>query len=401
MAKVLVATAAFDSERGGGGVRLAYQLSLQLVRDGHDVTVVTEALHAKEAEVETLQGIRVLTYSLPRFLLHSPNRHRLHISAVRRLLRKYVLTAPDLIHGHSLLQYYATISNFGSFTRKCYTIHSPFVPELRIVWGEQGLMGAIKKRLGLPLISRMERYCLHASDVLAAESEFTRGLIRDQYGDGVATRIVTIPGWVDLDRFKPLDADQKIVARKRLQWPIDLPVFFVLRRLEARMGLANLIRAAKLVKSKGYRFQIFIGGAGSHRGKLESLSISLCLQDTICFLGFMSNENVASAYACCDASIIPTSELECFGIIALEAMACGIPTLVTPVGSLPEIVERFERNWIAKESSDAGIGETMRAFLDHRLPDHDPHSIRRFVQDNFEFRSAYEKYKRLWFSPSC
>jgi glycosyltransferase involved in cell wall biosynthesis len=277
----------------------------------------------------------------------------------------------------------------------CYTIHSPFVDELKITWRAQGLRGRIKSSLGLPIIRALEAECLTGSDVLIAKSDFTRGLITQHYGDSIAARVMIIPGWTDTSRFQPApDESTREEFRSQLGWPIDEPVFFVLRRLEARMGLDNLLRALDLVRRRGYRVHTYIGGSGSELHRLVKLRSALALEDEVTFLGFVSRETLPLAYAACDASIIPTAQLECFGIIALEALASGRPALVTPVGALPEVIGEFEPRWIARDSTPSGCATLIGDFLDRKLPDHGAPELRARLEQRFSFDRGLAAYTR-------
>ncbi len=62
------------------------------------------------------------------------------------------------------------------------------------------------------------------------------------------------------------------------------------------------------------------------------------LGEQIRFAGFISDDDLPSAYAAADFSIVPSDALEGFGLITLESLACGTPVLVTPIGGLPEAV---------------------------------------------------------------
>jgi glycosyltransferase involved in cell wall biosynthesis len=399
MQHLLIAALSFDAHRGGGGGRLMYDLACGLARLGHPVTVVCEDLHGRGVEHEVDEGVTVLRYRLPPARGVPLQRHRAHIAAARDLMRRHLSSAPDVIHGHSLFQYVAALRMFESTARCCYAIHSPFAEELPIAWRAHGLRGRVKMLFGLPIIRQLERECLEHSHYLTAESEFTRERIRFLYGAATAERIVTIPGWVDPERFRPLSSGEVLQVREQLGWRTDVPVFFALRRLEARMGLDNLLYALDRVRLGGHRFHLYLGGDGSHRRRLEALRDRLRLTDEVTFMGFVPADQLPLAYATCDASLVPTAQLECFGIIALEAIACGRPALVTPVGALPEVVGAFEPQWVGKGSSPDDIADLLRSYLDGDLPSHPPHALRERLRDRYSFPAALEEYRMILFPP--
>jgi len=385
----------FDAERGGGIGRLAYDLATGMARRGHQVTVVCEDLFGRGLEREVEDGITILRYQLPRLDRLGLRRHKDHIRAVKNLVTKYLADPPEVVHGHSLLQYIAVLDLFKNQSRCCYTIHSPAIDELRITWGAQGFIGKFKSLFGLPIIRQLERSLLQQSSGLAAESSYTVGLIARHYGDAIAQKINVIPGWVDPERFHPFPQNQVEAVKRRLGWPTDVPVFFVLRRLEPRMGLDNLLHALGIVKKLGFNPHTVIGGDGSLRANLTKLRDALMLQDNVTFMGFVPAVQLPLAYGSCDASIVPTAQLECFGLIVLEAMACGRTTLVTPVGALPEVMQKFKSEWIARDATPAGIADLLVAFLQNRLPTYSPQELHDVVERKYAFEQALNAYECL------
>jgi glycosyltransferase involved in cell wall biosynthesis len=87
--------------------------------------------------------------------------------------------------------------------------------------------------------------------------------------------------------------------------------------------------------------------------------------------------------------VLPTAELECFGIIALEALACGCPVLANAVGSIPEILNNFERSWLTSTPDAKGVANLMLDFLNRKLPVHLGQELREKVI------SKYSKQKVL------
>lgn len=192
---------------------------------------------------------------------------------------------------------------------------------------------------------------------------------------------MVIPGWVDLERFRIVAERQ--VLKEKLNWPTDVPVLFTLRRLVPRMGLDQLLLALRRVKSTGLRFRFIIGGAGPLRTQLESMAERLDLCDCVCFTGFVSEEMLPAMYAATDAFVLPTTALECFGLIVLEALACGRPVLATSVGAIPEILSPIEARWLARDADGGSIAELLIAFLRGDLPNHEPTSLRNEVVRNY------------------
>jgi glycosyltransferase involved in cell wall biosynthesis len=149
------------------------------------------------------------------------------------------------------------------------------------------------------------------------------------------------------------------------------------------MGLENLIEACARLRTSGAPFSLFIGGEGPLRPALEAQVRGAGLSDIISFLGRIPDETLPRWYAAADAFLLPTAQLECFGLVALEAMASGRPVLATPVGAIPEVVGRYEKEWLSGDASVSGLQELVGRFLAGSLPRWDPHRLHTAVVREF------------------
>lgn len=372
MARILVTSISHYGDSPNGNARIATDLADGYARMGHEVWYLCQDALGSGLERELVGRVTILRYRLPGWRIGVPT--SLHLEPIAGILRRHLPAPPDVVHGHAPFQYAAVRAVYGARGRWCYTVHSPLVEEMRIAWGGRQWTGRLKAALGLGWLERLESRILRWSDVVVVLSEFTRALLSRRYGQEVGDRARRIDGWTDSGAFHPLDEPLQ-EARRRLGWPSKTPVFFVLRRLERRMGVDRLLAACTIVRRAGHDFHVVIGGTGSEGRNLRDECRRLGLGDVVSFVGRVPQEMLATAYGACDASIVPTAELECFGIIALESIACGRPALVTPVGALPEVVSQFEREWIARDASPAGIGELLCRFLEGDLPDVDPERV--------------------------
>jgi len=201
------------------------------------------------------------------------------------------------------------------------------------------------------------------------------------HGDHILSKVQVIPGWVDINKFKIIH--NRSAVKSQLGWPVDVPLLFTIRRLVPRMGLDKLAYALREVKGLGKSFYLIIGGQGPLRTDLETLINKLGLSANVKFVGLVPEDVLPVMYGAADAFVLPTAELECFGLIILEALACGTPVLATPVGAIPEILGRFEKEWLSRGNSIRALSELICAFLQGDLPTHDPNELRKKVGDYY------------------
>jgi glycosyltransferase involved in cell wall biosynthesis len=378
--RILIAAIGHYTEMPSGSARVAWDEALAFAKREHEVWVLAASRDVAAPRYEIVRGVHLLRFSPQRHPVWHPSRSSEHASAAREVLQKY-LPNVDLIHGHVPLAASAAADFYGPHVPMAYTLHSPSRLEMAIEWCRGPLGRRMLAPIGLALINRMERKCLDRSSVITALSKYTVSLAAQCHSAELAGRIQVIPGWADSDRFIPVD-DVKI-ARRTLGWDFDAPVFFTLRRLVSRMGLDRLLHAAAALRREGLRFQVVIGGTGPQAAKLADLAHRLELDSTVQFLGRVRDDDLPLTYGACDAFILPTAELECFGLIALEALSAGRPVLATPVGAIPEILEPLERQWLANSATAEDIASLMRDFLKHRLPSHSPHRLHRYVVSTY------------------
>jgi len=375
--RIVIPMLHYHPDYPSGSTRLAFDEALFLASLGHEVWVVTQDVERNKPEYSFEKGLHILRYKSPAVGAFDPRRVNVHQKRTRELLLRYIGNHADIIHGHSLLHYKGALSLYRKSVKTCYSVHSPV--RLEMIAGSRGLPLAHRVRLWIVawLANRIECQCLERTDCIMANSDFTKSLIGRLHGVNIQQRVKVIPGWVDLEKFKIIP--NREVARFRLGWPIDIPVFFTLRRLVPRMGLDRLLHGVQKVKSAGYKFNLIIGGSGPLRTQLEALTRSLNIEDLVRFVGFIPDDILPIMYAAADAFVLPTAELECFGLIALESLACGRPVLATPVGAIPEIMSRFEPKWLAQNESADAIAQLLISFLKGELPAHNPESLRQRV----------------------
>jgi glycosyltransferase involved in cell wall biosynthesis len=211
------------------------------------------------------------------------------------------------------------------------------------------------------LLWMVERACLRRSARIAVLSDYSAGQLRRLYRMG-AERIVKIPGGVDTGRFQP--ATDRAAIRARLGLPEKRPLLLTVRNLEARMGLDVLLRAMAIVRLRAPEALLLVGGEGSLGAELRALSAGLGLDGHVRFLGWVADAALPAYYQAADCFVLPTRELEGFGLVTVESLACGTPVLGTAVGATPELLAPLQAGLLMHDVSAAGIADAVWRFLD-------------------------------------
>lgn len=381
MKKILLTSIEHYVDLPSGSARIAWDEARFLAAAGYEVWAVAACGNENSPEHEVRDDVHLLRYKLPTFSAFDPRRMQMHQSATRNALIRYIDGEIAIIHGHSPLQFEGALKVTSPNTCKVYTVHSPAAMELNASAATEYWSRKLQSKMASSAINRVERRCLQRADRVTALSEFTVNCLRKLHGDCFADKVSVCPGWVDLERYRVIH--DREAAKRNLEWPTDVPVLFTLRRLIPRMGIDRLLHAMAILKARSVRPYLVVGGTGPLRGALEQLRNDLGLDSTVQFLGRVDDGLLPVLYGACDAFVLPTAELECFGLIALEALACGRPVLATPTGALPEILSDIEPKWLARETNAEAIATLIYDFVKGNLPEYPPNILRDNVSVEF------------------
>lgn len=166
-------------------------------------------------------------------------------------------------------------------------------------------------------------------------------------------------GGVDLQNYKRKYTKEK--AKSLLKIEKNKCVLFTLRRLDKRMGIDNLIEALCLMnKKEREKFVLIIGGKGEYREVLENKAKPI--KDNIIFAGFIPDEEINKYFCAADLFVVPTLDLEGFGLVNLESLAMGVPVVATPQGGMIELAGVFKNFNLASENSIEGLKKAILKY---------------------------------------
>jgi glycosyltransferase involved in cell wall biosynthesis len=244
----------------------------------------------------------------------------------------------------------------------------PFVMHFHGPWSAESRSGGENRRMVLSAKTAMERAVYRrASRVVVLSRAFGR-LAAERYGIDPSRVEVLHPG-VDLDRFTPGDAE---TARVRIGIPRGAFAVLAVRRLVPRVGLTDLLDAWALSGLYRAGAVLLIAGEGPLRGALEARADDLGVGSSVRFLGRISDDDLVHYYRAVDVSIVPSVELEGFGLIVLESLACGTPVLATDVGGLPEALNGLQPDLVTPPGRPDLLAARLSAAVDgggQPLPD--------------------------------
>jgi D-inositol-3-phosphate glycosyltransferase len=203
-------------------------------------------------------------------------------------------------------------------------------------------------------------------DRIVAASEVERAQLVHHYRARFE-RISVIPCGVDTDLFRPGDAG---AARATLGLD-DRPTLLYVGRIAPIKGLSTLLDAVGRLVARGRRVRLLVVGGDSdeavdgHQMHVRGLTCRLGLCDHVVFLGPQPQPALRDYYVASDLTIMP-SFYESFGMVALEAMACGSPVVASRVGGLATTVRDGLTGFLVPEGDAGALAERIDSLLADR-----------------------------------
>ena len=324
--KILMLTWEYPPRVVGGISRVVYDLSHRLIKDGHEVTVVTY----RDGEVpyyEDDKGVKV--YRVDNYMIQ-PNNFidwilQLNFNMVERASQIIAEQGKfDVIHAHDWL-----VANAAKTLKHSFDI--PIVATIHAT--ESGRNSGIH--------DETQRYINDTEWMLTYEA--TEVIVNSNYMKGEIQRLFGLPfekinvvaNGVNLNKFSGMDRDYAF--RRRYAMDNEKIILFI-GRLVYEKGIQHLIAAMPKVLAGYHDAKLVIAGKGGMIDELRAEADSLGLGDKIYFAGYLGGKDVEKMYKAADISVFP-STYEPFGIVALEGMLAERPIVVSDAGGLGEIVE--------------------------------------------------------------
>ncbi len=354
----------------GGAHRYLYDVARKLAERGHQVHFIHCSLSPDKTSTEKREGVIWHRYHIKESgsLLNNYQYITHTYKIARQILHSEGLDLVNFQCGRVPLKLYSP----GEFSRIpfIYTCQADTAYEYlwdyqKILQIEKSPFKKLKEHIKFPSHYYWHRYCLkkalERTDGIITLSDYVRNTMLKHYGQKYAPKFRRIPSGVDVNVFRPpQNADEKQAIRKQLGLPIDKTLFLTVRRMALRMGWFNLEEAIKLLfeRHPELRTQImflFVGG-GEIFDKVKETAYQLGILPHIIFTG-PRYEEVPLYYRAADCFVLPTEELEGFGIVSIEAFASGIPVIGTPRSAVPEVLRELDPELVTSSHLPEGLYE--------------------------------------------
>lgn len=390
----------FYPDTSGGSGRVIHDVSSALARRGHEVHVLVKRAREDLPDQEIIDGIWVHRFGRPR--LEPIVTGTLMSTVPCGNPFKQLVTAKHfclVIYHHFLPAFACRFVRAGKAIPSVCVFHGPTHQEFLARGGSQRLTRLIGSRFIKPWVENLYvRFYQHIEQTTLSEvnhiitlSQFMRSAIQGTYRIP-DTKVDVIPGGVNTACFNP--AENRRETRRSLDLDQDAFIILSVRRLEPRMGLRNLIDAMPQVVARNRNIKLLIGGKGQISMELQARIEALGLENHVCLLGFIEDSQLPKYYQAADLFVLPSVALEGFGMVTLEALACGTPVLGTPTGATPEILERLDKRLLLAGVTPDSIAQGVVRFMETLHGDELRQRCARFAKDNYAWDTVAHQWEQ-------
>jgi N-acetyl-alpha-D-glucosaminyl L-malate synthase BshA len=360
---------------GGSGV-VATELGIELAARGHEVHFITYSqpfrLNGREENIH-YHEVPVSNYPLFEYPPYD-------LALATRMAEVAEIYSLDLLHVHYAIPH-SVSALLARQMLASQGIHLPFITTLHGT--DITLVGL--DRSYLPIT----RFGIDQSDGVTAISEYLRDRTREAFA--VQRPIEVIRNFVNCDLYR---RDPELIARDRPRFaePNERLLVHLSNFRPVKRVLDVISVFARVAKELPARLLLI--GDGPERSAAEYLAKRMGVGDRVEFVG--KQENVHELLPLADLMLMP-SEMESFGLAALEAMACCVPAIATRVGGVPELIEHDENGLLFEVGDIAGMSDAAVELLTDsaRLEDM-AQSARRTAQAKFCASRIIPLYERFY-----
>jgi glycogen(starch) synthase len=360
--RVLMLTWEYPPRIVGGIAKVVEGLSKSLTKLGVEVHIITNEMPGSPME-ETDEGVLVHRVRVDS---PAPNFHAWillmnHYFSKRAGSLAKEVGGFDIVHAHDWLVLPSGAENKSFLNTKLVsTLHSLEYRRAGPVISPEGRM-----------IESLEWWMTFESSVIIVCSRSMKEDTKWKY-QVPENKIVVIPNGINPNKFKGLSPNRDEVRGKYGIAPSDKLVLFV-GRLTHQKGCEYLVRAIPFV-AKYHNVKLLVVGDGYMRGELESEANRTGEGWRIKFTGFISDSDVSDLMLSSDLMAIP-SVYEPFGVVALEAMAAGLPVVASDVDGLSEIIKHEQNGILVYPRDPSSISWGISRVIS------DPSNARRLLEN--------------------
>jgi len=374
----------FPPYQGGMGNSCYYQVK-ELIDLGHDIVVFTpwygdEKLKIKNEKLKIIYLNPVFKYGNAAF-----------IPKVTKYLKNF-----DLIHLHHPFLGAGEIIWLKKFF---YQLPIPLVLQYHmdlIFPGPGRFLSEFYNRIfTLLILTRVKKIIVSSFDYARNSYAINKFFRRNE------KKFVEIPFGVDSDNFKPQEKNENLLKKYNFQKD-DKIILFVggLDKSHYFKGVDVLLRAVNKLKieQEKLKTKLLIVGKGNLKPRYEKLARDLKMENEVIFTGAVPDKDLPNYYHLADIFVLPSiTRSEAFGIVLLEAMACGKPCLASNLPGVRTVVDDQKTGFLVEPRNQDDLAKKIKILLENdNLRKKMGEAGRKKVEEKYQWLEIAKKIEKLY-----
>jgi len=355
---------------GGSGV-VATELGKHLADDGHEVAFISYEMPLRLSELPPRVSFHEVEFERYPLLRHYPYT----LALASKLAEVVRMKKLEVLHAHYAIP-------FGAAALLAKQIVAPM--PLKVVMTLHGTdITLVGNNASFKPVTRLT---IEAADAVTVVSQFLREETERQFE--ITRELEVIYNFVDPDRHAV-----KPCACIREQIPSDTKTLMHISNFRPVKRVHDVVRTFARVAEK-IDTRLILVGDGPDAASAHDLAEELGVSDRVIFTGVV--DQVAELLACADLFLLPSST-ESFGLVALEAMASGVPVVASRIGGIPEVVDDGRTGLLAPVGNvEAFADATLRILGDEAVHRRFSKAAREDAKERFDDQVIIPEYENLY-----
>jgi glycosyltransferase involved in cell wall biosynthesis len=337
----------YNKEYAHGGTEIAaYQLARNIAKID-EVNIFTTSINSKDSH-EASENMTIHRYGTV-----------LKIASANlsfKILYKPLDCKIDIAHAHYNMPY----SDYSAL-RYVKKNKIPFVVTYHADAQDSG--GNLIRNWAQMIYNRsLLKQVLNGADVIIATSNsyIEESKFLGDYRD----KIKVIPNGINLEEFKINLSKEE--CRDKLGLPHDKKIILFFGNIVSYKGPHILLKAFSKVKTQFKDLKLVFAGRGKMQEELTKLAAELGIKNDVLFTGYVDEKLKPFYYKSADIFCLPSITMaEAFGIVNLEAMACGVPVISSKLGGIPDVVTDRETGLLVKPEDEEALTNAILFLLEN------------------------------------
>lgn len=323
----------------GGAERYVSSVARKLSEMGHEVTIYCASRPLSPGE--SYDGkIKVVRMRTPMMFYGTP---------ISFFPESFYREDYDVIHANFPSPYMAFVASLASRVRAIPSVLT-WHNDLPAVTQASKLIVGVHDALAGPYLKNYSRI-IATTRIYAERSRILRRF---------ADRVVVIPNGVDTERFNPSVKGDRIREKYGLNGKIVALFVGAMTPWHRYKGLDYLLKAFAISRKRNSSLVLMVVGSGSLLPYYRGIARDLNILDAVIFAGFVDDYELPEYYAASDFLVLPSVDSsEGFGLVLLEAMACGKPVIGSAVGGIVEVVKQGVNGLLSNPRDELDLAEKI------------------------------------------